>query len=102
VHLRREDAEDDPIVRVVVVHQDLVAAHPNVGGDVAGLGLADQGVDEEAVGDLERALGEVLVRAVDRVAGLEGDDALPAALLEGLARLLGGEVAAHEGVLVIG
>ena len=41
-------------------------------------------MDEEPVGDLERALGQVLVGAVDRVAGLEGDDALPAALGEGL------------------
>src|SRR5215210_81361 len=78
VHLGGEDSEDDPVLRVVVLHQDLVAAHPHVGGDVAGLGLADQRVDEEAVGDLEGALGQVLVRSVDRVAGLEGDDALPA------------------------
>src|SRR5512132_3665974 len=40
VHLRREDAEDDAAVRVVVVHQDLIAAHTHIGGDVAGLGLA--------------------------------------------------------------
>ena len=36
------DAEDDPVLRVVLVHQHLVAAHPHVGRDVAGLGLADQ------------------------------------------------------------
>src|SRR3954453_20958996 len=46
VHLRGEDAEDDPVVRVVVLHQDLVTAHPHVGGDVACLRLADQRVDE--------------------------------------------------------
>ena len=85
-HLRREDVEDDAVVGVVVLHQDLVAAHPHVGGDVARLGLADQRVDQQPVGDLERRLGDVLVGAVDRVAGLEGDDPLPAALLE---RLLG-------------
>ena len=40
--------------------------------------------------------------AVDRVAGLEGDDPLPAAVGELLARLLRREVAAHERLLVIG
>ena len=35
---------------------------------------------EQPVDDLERALLDVLVRAVDRVAGLEPDDRLPAAL----------------------
>jgi hypothetical protein len=39
-------------------------------------------VDEEAVDGLEGALGQVLVRPVDRVARLEADDALPAALGE--------------------
>ena len=89
-HLRRVDAEHDPVVRVVVLHQDLVAAHPHVGRDVAALGLADQRVDEEPVADLERRLGQVLVGAVDRVAGLEGDDPLPAAVGELLARLAPG------------
>jgi hypothetical protein len=47
-------------------------------------------MDVEAVADLEGGLGQVLVRPVDRVAGLEGDDALPAAIRERLARLLSG------------
>ena len=102
VHLRRVHPEDHPVLRVVVVHQHLVAAHAHVGGDVAGLGLADQRVDEEPVAGLQGGLGQVLVGAVDRVAGLEGDDPLPAALLERPARLLRGQIAAHEGVLVVG
>ncbi len=102
VHLRRLDAEHDAVVRVVVLHQHLVAAHPHVGGDVAGLGLADQRVDEEPVAGLQRGLGQVLVGAVDRVAGLEGDDLLPAARLE-VGLVLGRRlVAAHEGLLVVG
>jgi hypothetical protein len=59
-------------------------------------------VDVEAVADLERRLGQVLVGAMDRVAGLEGDDPLPATLLEGLLRLLGRLIPLHERVLVIG
>jgi hypothetical protein len=48
-------------------------------------------VDEEPVDGLERALRQVLVRTVDRVAGLEADDALPSALGEeraGVGRIL--------------
>ena len=41
------------------------------------------------------------MRAVDRVAGLEGDDALPAALGERLARLLGGRESLLERVVVV-
>ena len=93
VHLARVDAEHHVIGVVVVVHQDLVAAHPHVSGDVALLGLADQRVDVQPVADLERGLGEVLVRPVDRVAGLEGDDPLPAAVGERLLRLGGRLVA---------
>src|SRR3954467_6344035 len=102
VHLRGEDGEDHAVVRVVVLHQDLVAAHPRLGGDVAGLGLADQGMDHQAVGDLEGGLGDVLVRTVDGVAGLEGDDPLPAAVLEGLLRLRRAELALGERLLVVG
>ena len=101
VHLRRLHAQYHPVVRVVVLHQHLVAAHPHVGGDVAGLGLADQRVDEEAVAGLQRRLGQVLVGAVDRVAGLEGDDLLPAARLEVGLVLRRRLVAAHERLLVI-
>ena len=102
VHLARVDAEHHVVGVVVVVHQDLVAAHPHVRRDVALLGLADQRVDEEPVRDLERGLGQVLVRPVDRVAGLEGDDPLPAALVERRLRLRGRQVAAHERLLVVG
>src|SRR5215208_2480935 len=51
-------------------------------------------MDEQAVHGLERDLRQVLVRTVDRVAGLEADDALPAAFgedracLDGVARQL--------------
>jgi len=48
-------------------------------------------VDEQAVDRLERDLGQVLVRAVDRVAGLEADHAPPPALGERGACLRGVE-----------
>lgn len=94
MHLGRLDSQDHTVVGVVVLHQDLVALHANVGRDVAGLRLADERVDEQPVAGLGSGLGQVLVGAVDRVAGLEGDDLLPAAVRELLPRLCGVRVAA--------
>ena len=54
-------------------------------------------MDEEPVDGLERDLRQVLVRAVDRVPGLEPDDALPPALGEDPARL--GRIARELGEL---
>src|SRR5215213_2326146 len=86
-HRRREHGEDGARGRVVVREDGLVREHAHVRGDVVRLRLADERVQQEPVGDLQRALLYVLVRAVDGVASLEGDDAAPAALPEQLARL---------------
>ncbi len=63
--------------------------------------LPISGLDEEPVAGLQRGLGQVLVGAVDRVAGLEGDDSLPATLGELRPSLLRRLVAPHEGLLVV-
>ena len=70
-HGRREGGEHDPVVRVVALHQHAVAVHARVGRDVVGLRLTDQRMQQQPVDHLERALGEVLVSAVDRVARLK-------------------------------
>ena len=70
-HRGREGRDDDAVARVVAVDEDLVRLHPRRGRHVVRLRLADERVDEEPVDGLERALGQVLVRPVDRVAGLE-------------------------------
>ena len=94
-HRRRERGEEDAILGVVAVEQRPVALDANVDRHVVGLRVADERVDEQPVDRLERDLRQVLVRAVDRVAGLEADDALPATLgedpprLGGVARELG-------------
>src|ERR671916_2476805 len=95
-HRRREDAEESAVLRVVLVEDHLVGAHPDVRGDVLGAGLADQRVEEQAVHDLQRALLDVLVGAVDGVARLEADDALPALLGKDLAQLARGVVVLGE------
>src|SRR5262245_8048614 len=84
-----ERGDDDAVGRVVVLDQDAVALDAGRGRHVVGLRLADERVDEQAVDGLERALRQVLVRAVDRVTGLEADDAAPASFLERLARVRG-------------
>ncbi len=65
-----------------------VAAHANGGGDVVSLELADQRVEHHA-GErpvARQPLGarheRVLVGAVQRIAGLEGQRALPASLAD--------------------
>ena len=80
-HREGEDAEERAVLREVPVEEDLVAAHPRGRGHVVALRLADERMDDEPVGDLERAAQQVLVRAVDGVARLEGDRASPAARL---------------------
>ena len=58
--------------------------------DVARLGDAHDRMDQQAAADLlGRALGQLLVGPVERVAGLEGDDLRPTLVLEVLAKLLG-------------
>ena len=101
-HGRGVDREQHPFRGVVVLDQGLVAAHPDRGGNVVGLRLADQRVDEEPVNALERRLGYVLVRPVDRVAGLEADDRLPASLGERRTRLGGRQQVGLERLGMVG
>ena len=94
-HRGREGREQHAVLRVVAVEQRAVAVDAHRGRDVVALRLADQRVDQQAVDDLERGLGDVLVRPVDRVAGLEAGHAAPAALgedppgVDGIERQLG-------------
>ena len=92
-HRGGEHADHRAVLRVVALEQRLVAPHPHVRRDVVGLRRADERVDEQAVDDLERALLDVLVRPVDRVAGLEPDDGPPAALARTSARVSRGRQA---------
>ena len=87
-HRQRQQAERGGLLGIVV-QQLLVAAHAGEMVDVAGLGHADHGLDQEVgLGRLGGAEGQLLVRAVHRVAGLEGDHAAPAQLPEPVAQLL--------------
>jgi len=86
-HGRRQDPEEHPIAREVVVDQGLIAVHPHLGGDVIGLGVAHDGVDHQPVAHLKGALLKILMGTVDGVPCLEGHDPLPPALTEGGARL---------------
>ena len=58
-------------------------------------------MDEEAVYDLEGALLQVLVGAMDRVSGLKGDDATPASLGKDAPGLLWREVVRRQLAFVV-
>ena len=73
-HRERQEREHGRVLRVVR-HEGLVAADARVVVDVARLGHADDRVDEQVRAFFLRgAERELVVRAVHRVAGLEGDD----------------------------
>ena len=74
-----EGGEHRAVGRVVRFDQGLVGAEAHRGGDVVVFGLADEGMDDEAVRELQCELGQVLMGAVDGVPGLEARDPPPAA-----------------------
>ncbi len=96
-HRRREGGEQRALARVVAADERLVGREAHARRHVVALRLADERVDHEPVGLLERELGEVLVRAVDRVAGLEAGHAAPAALGDLRAQLARRQAEAREG-----
>ena len=77
-HRRREHRDEGTIPRVVVLEQGLVTAHTDIGRNVVPLRGAHQRVQQQPVDDLKRALLDVLVSPVDRVAGLEPHHGPPA------------------------
>ncbi len=81
-HRGGEAVEQGALLGEVVLQQHLVGLDAHRRGDVVALGRADQRVQHQAVANLQRALHQVFVGAVDGVAGLEGDDAPPALLGE--------------------
>ena len=81
-HGQRHHGQHGAVFVVIVVDEHLVALHASIGRNVIGFGLADQRMNQQAVGHLQGALGQIFVRAVDRISRLECGDGLPAALLE--------------------
>lgn len=89
-HGQRQQTQDRHAVGVAR-EEGLVDAHARKVVNVAGLGQADDGVDEDVgvvrAGSADR---QFTVGAVHGVAGLEGDDPAPAELVEVCAQLSGG------------
>ncbi len=73
-HRQRQQGQQDAVLVVVALGQRLVGANAGEVIDVAGLGHTDAGVQQQnAVLLNSGALGQFLVDAVERVAGLESD-----------------------------
>ena len=82
-HRERQKCQDDSRRLVVPVGQRPVRADPGVVVDVAWLGEAYHGVQQQdAVNGVRGALGQLLVDAMERVACLEGDDVVRSELVE--------------------
>src|SRR5205823_3040571 len=88
-HRGRKGGDEYAVGRVIAGDEDQVALDAGRRRNVVRLGVADERVDEQTVDGLECDLRQVLVRAVDRIARLEADDALPAAVRERSTRLGG-------------
>src|SRR5712692_250921 len=89
----------DTIGRIIVLQQHFITAHAYIGGDIVALGITDQWMEIEAINYLQSALLNIFVGTVDRVAGLESNNALPAALGELLARLRWSEAILGKGLI---
>ena len=81
-HRRRQRAQKHAIRGIVILQQRAIAAHPHFCRNVVALRFADEGMKQQSIDDLERALLNVFVRAVHRITSLESDDRLPAPPLE--------------------
>ena len=90
-HVERIAGLDHGVLDEIFFDQHADGFGTYIGGDVAGLEFAEERMDEYAVAGFDRDLGEVLVRAVHRVARLERRDRGPAVFLEELAGLGRGE-----------
>ena len=84
----------------VAIEDGLIGPHPGVVIDVARLGQADHGVDQQVGLGLGRGPhGQLDVGAVHRIAGLEGHDLAPA--LAGELRAQLGRRAAQQSEVVV-
>ncbi len=81
-HVEGVAALDDVFLHEVVLAQGVNALHADFGRDVAGLQVADQRVDDDAVANFDGDLAQVLMRAVHGVAQLQSGDGGPSALVE--------------------
>ena len=96
-HLHLEDGHGRPFLEVVVADGLLVGGQDDLVLEVALLLPADDGVDEQAVGEGQGGLLDVFVADVGGVARLEADDRPPALGFEQDPGLLGRELVAVEG-----
>src|SRR5579885_3588828 len=75
-----KDAQDDAVRRIIVLQQHFIAAHAHIGGNIVALGISYQRMQVQAVDGLKRALLDIFMRAMNRIARLEAYNTLPATL----------------------
>src|ERR1041384_6152246 len=87
-HSRGINRKQSPILREVVLEHRLVTLHSHFRRYVVGFCFADQRMKQQSINGLKRALDDVLLSSMDRVASLKRDHSLPTLLLESVACLL--------------
>ena len=85
-HRQRHHRQHRAVFVVIVIDQHLVTFHPCLGRDVVRFGLAHQRMNQQTIGHLQRALGQIFMRAMDRIARLKRRHRLPTLLLKRFAR----------------
>src|SRR5579875_3159452 len=88
LHLIVKHAQDDRVLRVVVLDKSLVGSHDHVILEIACFLLPEHRVYENPVGEREGGLLHVFMSDVRCVPRLERDDVIPPLFLEENARLL--------------
>src|SRR6185503_12507853 len=86
-HRRRIHRKHRPSSREIMLEHGFVALHPNLGRYVIRFCLAHKRMQQQPVYCFERALDDVLMSPVNRVASLKSDDPPPAFVLERVASL---------------
>src|SRR5260370_26934355 len=81
-HRRRQDRKNRARRRIVASENHFVRLETHVRGQIIGFGFANQWVQEQSIGDLERAFLDVLVSSMNRIACLKSYDPPPTALLK--------------------
>ena len=77
-HGGREDGQLCPVFGIIVIQKHLVAPDAHVRRDIIAFRLANKGMQEYAIHNLQSAFLDIFMGAVYGVTGLEADYALPA------------------------
>ncbi len=95
-HCCREDTQEGPVSRIIVLQECQIALHPHIGRNIIRFGLTHQRVQEQRIYNLHSTLLNVLMGTMHRITRLEAYNGSPALFGEDLARLCRIEIELSE------